>query len=169
MLLLVVVDVYDQTWKYVFAGGRRWRCTGGDWQRGKLGCPLPSTQTSRTFHWLRGKCHFVHGCVCMWKCFFASLKTFWVKKLTDKQVLVVLWMFYLYLVSSSCFSSLVVSSDFEKVHIDETRVCLSICVCVCLCVCLSVCLCFSRKRFELVKSPEVTLCGWLGYKPSINK
>ena len=24
-------------------------------------------------------------------------------------------------------------------------------------------------RSELVKSPEVTLCGWLGYEPSINK
>ena len=27
----------------------------------------------------------------------------------------------------------------------------------------------TRVRFEFVKSPEVTLCGWRGYKPSINK
>ena len=27
----------------------------------------------------------------------------------------------------------------------------------------------TRVRFDLVKSPEVTLCGWQGYEPSINK
>ena len=35
------------------------------------------------------------------------------------------------------------------------------------------CACFvlysPSARFHLVKSPEVTLCGWLGYKPPINK
>ena len=34
------------------------------------------------------------------------------------------------------------------------------------------CACFALystcAKFELVKSPEVTLCGWWGYKPSIN-
>ena len=34
------------------------------------------------------------------------------------------------------------------------------------------CACFvlysTCATFELVKSPEVTLCGWLGYKPTIN-
>ena len=32
-------------------------------------------------------------------------------------------------------------------------------VSICFCVCV---------RLEFVKSPEVTLCGWRGYKPSIN-
>ena len=30
------------------------------------------------------------------------------------------------------------------------------------------CILFKLSPFELVKSPDMTLCGWLGYKPSIN-
>ena len=72
-------------------------------------------------------------------------------------------------------------------------VCMSACVCVCVCVslfyvlftrailkglafglCLYVLrLCnvhvLYRIQLELVKSPEVTLCGWLGYKPARNQ
>ena len=54
-------------------------------------------------------------------------------------------------------------SNTEGTNFGIMLICFMFVKCACF-VLYSVCV-----RFDLVKSPEVTLYGWLGYTPSMNK